>query len=224
MKLILSILLLAFFLNSTIALSWTDSTCSYMAITSYSAFPEDLKLVLNKHRKEFVAGSKYNLSQLSKTELNSFILKKQKEIEKTLKHGKNFKSIAYNLGILAKAISLVSYPFSGQSDFISNDYKLYAERKVFKFYYAYSPIFQEDIEKISLGKKIKTLSELANSFKSSIKNDYKFFKKSQNFDDLSASFGAASILFSDTCLTISQSVANIWQKAGGKVSGVPFFN
>lgn len=207
---------------SNLAFSWTDSTCNYMAIKAFSAFPKDLRISLNRYRKDFINGSKFDFPDYSKDQLIDFSLKKAKDLKKMLKNGKNFKDISYNLGIYSKCVSLISYPFNENSDVMAKDYKLFAEKKIFKFFYVYSPVYNEDIENLSLKNKLENLRFLGNSFKDSIENDYKFFKKSENFDDLSASFGAASILFSETCLTISKSVGNLWKSAGGSAKDVPF--
>lgn len=203
--------------------SWTDATCSYMCVKTFSSFPVDLRISLNKYRKDFVDGSKYDLSDFKAKELKEFSLKKAKEIEKLLKKGNDFRLIAYKLGVFSKSVCLLSYPFLGKNDFISKDYKLYAERKIFKFFYAYNPRFTEDIENLSIKEKLNNLEFLSKSFVKAIEKDYKYFKKSENFDDLSASFGAASILYSETCLTISKCVGTIWNNGGGNVSDVPFF-
>ncbi len=211
---------LLMFLNG---FAWTESTCNYIAITAYSTFQGDLKLAIGKYKRDFIAGNKYDFSGLSKDKLHKTCVRQRKKVLKLLKKGRDFKRVAYELGKLTKAISLLSYPFLNEENFFEKDYKLYAERKIFKFYYAFNPSFSEDIEKLSFEKKTDKLESLGKSFKEAILNDYKEFKSSENFDDLSASFGAASILFSETCLTVSQVVANIWQNAGGKVDRIQFY-
>jgi hypothetical protein len=193
-----------------------------MAITAYSTFPQDLKLAIGKYKKDFVKGSKYDFSDFSKAKLHKFCIKQRKKIIKLLDKRKKFQKVAYELGKLSKAIGLLSFPFLNKNNFFEQDYRNYAEKKIFKFYYAYSALYPEDIEQMSFDKKLKKLEKLSESFEESILNDYKEFKKSDNFDDLSASFGAASILFSETCLTISQVVSNIWKKSGGKVKATFF--
>ncbi len=200
---------------------WTDLTVNYMIVNAFKTLPVGLRLYLEENRKEILTGAE-SLSERdfkSKKEVEQFICEKMENLKKMIKRREKIKKIAYEFGKMFKAVAILSYPFSFEDSYYYRDYNRYAEYKIDKFLFAFKKIKKAELNAKGCKFLVESLYKKSSMLKKSIVNDYKIYESSSNFDDLSAAFGSGSLLFSDSCFTMSALGALIWLKVNGTLNG-----
>ena len=205
--------------------SWSDLTVKYMLVQAYPSFPEGLRLFLDGNRRDLIKG----LNAITQSDfknlkqLEDFVCRQEKKIEKTIKNRKKVSDIAFEFGKLFKALAIASYPFHFEENYFSEDYSQYVESKLEKYIFAFKRISPDDLGKLNCGNLVKSIYRESGEFKNKIMKDYKIYETSDNFDDLSASFGAGSLMFSKTCMAIASVSSKIWKRANGSLKGSCIF-
>ncbi|BBB32598.1 hypothetical protein TTHT_1060 [Thermotomaculum hydrothermale] len=214
-------IVLIFILCSLPLFGWSDLTVNYMIVNAYKTFPEGLRLYLENNKKDILNGAKSVKESdfSSKKEIEAFVCMEKKIIERMIKNRQKIKKIAYEFGRMFKGIAILSYPFSFEKSFYSKDYNNYTEYKLEKFIFAFKKVNITNLKSNNCENLVKSLYRKSRELRVRIVNDYKIYGNSSQFDDLSAAFGSASLLFSDSCLTMSILSADIWLKANGSLSG-----
>ncbi len=205
--------------------SWSDLTVKYMVVQAYPSFPEGLRLFLDGNRRDLMRGlgsvSADHFENLK--QLENFVCSQERKIEKMIKSREKVSEIAFEFGKLFKAIAIASYPFHFEKSSYSRDYSQYVESKLEKYPFAFKRITVNDLSKQNCNSLVKSIYRESGEFKEKIMNDYKIYETSENFDDLSASFGAGSLMFSKTCMAIASLSSKIWKKANGSLKGACIF-
>ncbi len=214
-------IILLFFLVSLNCFSWSDLTVKYMIVNAYKTFPSGLKFYLEGNKREILKGAdsvkERDFSSLS--EVRRFVCKEKRKIAEMIKNRKKPKKIAFELGRMFKAIAILSYPFSFDTSFYSRDYQSYAEYKLQKFVFAFNRVKLKDFRERECKILVKSIQKEASELKKMILEDYKIYENSSNFDDLSAAFGAGSLLFSKSCFAMSFLAVDIWLNVNGSPEG-----
>ena len=214
-------IVLFFLFFSLSCFAWNDLTVDYMIVNAYKTFPSGLKLYLNNNRKDILKGAESvrerNFS--SKKEVLDFICKEKEKIEKMIKTREKIKKIAFEFGRMFKGVAILSFPFAFENSFYSRDYRNYTSFKLEKFVFAFKRIDKKNLKAKSCKILVKSLYKESDTLKESIMNDYKIYGNSSQFDDLSAAFGSGSLLFSDSCFTMSALASSIWINVNGKLDG-----
>ena len=89
-------------LFTTSLMAWTPTTRQYMAVTAFRAFPSDVRLALNHHRKSFLNGATLPLSGKSRNDLINDGCRINKELSIMLCSQPDFDRVAKKLGQLKK--------------------------------------------------------------------------------------------------------------------------
>jgi len=211
-------------LLTTSLLAWTPTTCKYMAVTAFRAFPSDVRLVLNHHRKSFLEGASQSLSGKSRNDLINEGCELGEQLETLLDAQPDFDQVAKKLGHLMAITAELSDPYLGSKSPHSVDYSAYVERKLDCFFFAGMPLNFNRIVTRDVCVRLFHVPDLGKSHLKSIEQDYKTYQNSANFDDLSAAFGSGSLLFSDSCTEMVIITSLLWKQASGNAGDAAIFS
>ncbi len=211
-------------LFTSISFSWTPVTREYMAITAFRAFPSDVRLALNHHRKSFLKGATIPLDGKGKNELIDEGCRLYEEIGVLLAGRPDFAVIAEKLGKLMAITAQLSDPYLGSTSHHGADYRAYVEKKLDCFFFAGVPLDFGTVSKQGGCVRLFNIPKLGKSHLKAIEQDYKTYRTSANFDDLSAAFGSGSLLFSDTCTEMVIITSLLWENAAGNASDAAIFS
>ncbi len=194
--------------------TWTPTTRGYMAIHAFQAFPSDLRLALNQHRAAFRDAAMEPVAGSESDHINDACLLVE-ELVRELSDQPDFDIVARKLGHLMALTASLTDPYNGSRDAEALDYRQYVQSKLKKLVFAYQPV---SLASFRTGDPCTILSNLPQQGRRMlprIQADYTRFGHSSRFDDRSAAFGAASILFAETCQEMSRLGILIWDRARG---------
>ncbi|RLE18130.1 MAG: hypothetical protein DRJ14_04625 [Acidobacteria bacterium] len=211
-------------LFTTSILAWTPQTRQYLAITAFRAFPTDVRLALNHHRKSFLSGASVDLSGKTGNDLINDGCRISEEISTMLATRPDFRIIANKLGKLMAISAQLSDPYLDSKSPHADNYRNYVERKLDCFFFAGIPLTFKDISPKDVCVRLFHVPELGKAHLNAIEQDYKIYHDSSNFDDLSAAFGSGSLLFSDTCTEMVIITSLLWSQASGNAADAAIFS
>ncbi len=205
-------------------LAWTPATRQYMAVTAFHAFPSDVRLVLNHHRKSFLEGASIPLSGKSRNNLINDGCKIAEDLTAMLRSRPDFGVVARKLGHLMAITAELSNPYLNSTSSHGTDYSTYVEKKLDCFFFAGIPLNFNDIAPRNVCIRLFHVPDLGKSHLKAIEQDYKTYHNSRNFDDLSAAFGSGSLLFSDSCTEMVIVTSLLWNQASGNAADAAIFS
>lgn len=211
-------------LFTTSLLAWTPTTRQYMAVTAFRAFPSDIRLALNHHRKSFLDGASLPLCGESRNNLINDGCRISEEISAMLRSRPDFDRIAKKLGYLTAITAQLSDPYLDSTSPHGADYRAYVEKKLDCFFFAGIPLHFNDISTRDVCVRLFHIPGLGKSYLKAIEEDYKTYHNSSHFDDLSAAFGSGSLLFSDTCTEMVIVTSLLWDQASGNGGDAAIFS
>ncbi|PJB77363.1 MAG: hypothetical protein CO090_08835 [Acidobacteria bacterium CG_4_9_14_3_um_filter_49_7] len=212
------------FLLTTSLLAWTPTTRKYMAVTAFRAFPSDVRLALNHHRKSFLDGASMPLSGKSRNDLINEGCRLSEELAALLDSQPDFDQVAKKLGHLMAITAELSNPYLDSTSSQSSDYSTYVERKLDCFFFAGMPLNFNKIVTRDVCVRLFHVPDLGKSHLKSIEQDYRTYRNSSNFDDLSGAFGSGSLLFSDSCTEMVIITSLLWNQAAGNADDAAIFS
>ena len=211
-------------LFTTSLMAWTPTTRQYMAVTAFRAFPSDVRLALNHHRKSFLNGATLPLSVKSRNDLINDGCRISKELSIMLRSQPDFDRVAKKLGQLMAIAAQLSDPYLDSTSPHSADYRAYVEKKLDCFFFAGMPLQFNDISVRDVCVRLFHTPNLGKSYLKAIEQDYKTYRNSSHFDDLSAAFGSGSLLFSDSCTEMVIITSLLWNQASGHAGDAAIFS
>ncbi len=197
--------------------AWTSTTRGYMAIHAFQAFPSDLRLALNKHRAAYRDAAMEPVAGTTSDHIND-ACRLIEQLERELSGEPDFDTVARKLGRLMGLTAALTDPFSTEQNAEALDYRQYVQSKLHKLVFAYHPLPLESVTKTDPCSVVQSLKQKSLRLRPLIDQDFRRFGHSSRFDDRSAAFGAASILFSDSCHEMSRLTILIWDRAQGDAS------
>ena len=212
------VLLLALTTHSAVAsTAWTPTTRGYMAIHAFEAFPSDLCLGLNKHRAAFRDAAMKPVTGTLSDHMNDGC-RLIEELVAELSGRPDFDTVAKKLGRLMALTAALNDPYGTAQHAQALDYRRYVQAKLKKLVFAYQPVSLESVRGSDPCAILSGLPEQSGRLLPRIQADYRRFGHSSRFDDRSAAFGAASILFADACHDMSRIAILIWDRSRGDAS------
>lgn len=197
--------------------TWTPTTRGYMAIHAFQAFPSDMRLGLNKHRAAFRDAAMGPVAGKESDHIND-ACRLVEELVAELFGRPDFDTVARKLGRLMALTAALNDPYGTARHSQALDYRQYVQSRLKKLVFAFQPLPLEVVRTTDPCAILSELPEQSRRLLPRIQADYRRFGHSSRFDDRSAAFGAASILFADTCHDMSRIATLIWDRARGEAS------
>ncbi len=206
------------------ATAWTRASDHQIAERGAQLAPRDLRLLIGRFRREYVAGVDRALAEegtdIHRARLRERIEKETKTVIVMIRANQPMSQVVARLGMLSHLIGDANNPFHVRTDAALEpshaDFEHYFERRMESFptvFYGLDPSFH-------LGEYLdRTFARTANF--APLMNEEYFRggerRTSDDFDDRSTAFGIASICYSHAITDVVNLDYYIWREAGGDV-------
>jgi len=200
------------------AVAWTRASDQRIATKSAELAPPDLRLILNKYRKEYLRGVDDALAtegtDIHRRRLRERIDAQTRGIVKMIRTNQPMSLVAGELGNLSHLVGDANNPFHiGDDDAAARtDFEQYFERRLARF----APVFYGLDSNLVLERYLDKMFTRTTRLGPLMSEEYSR-GNGATFDDRSTAFGVASVCYSHAITDTVNLYYFIWRSAGGSV-------
>jgi len=198
--------------------AWTRAADQRIAARSAALAPEDLRLLINKFKDEYVRGIDDALAtegtDIHRRKLRERIVAQTHEIVSMIRSNQPMSGVVRQLGVLSHLVGDANNPFHiGDDDAEERaDFEQYFERRLARF----APVFYGIDRNFVLSAYLDKIFARTTGYSPLMAEEYGR-GNGATFDDRSTAFGVASVCYSHAITDDVNFYYFIWKTAGGSV-------